>query len=379
MGDIAGDLQAQIHVQEGKEANSPEHANGLRNYIWWVRMAIYSVFVLFGQSVATLLGRLYYDKGGNSKWMATLVQPAGFPVLIPFLIFLPTKHQTENNGLNNAPSRLLLGSVFALLGIFLAAVCMLYSIGLKYLPASTFSLICASELGFNAFFSYFLNSQKFTPFIVNSLVLLTISSSLVFNSDDSSEPTKASKGRYAFGFTCTVAASAGYALILSLTQLFFRKILKTESFRVALQLIIYESLIATSAILVGLFASGEWKGLNKEMDEFELGKASYVMTLFWTAVSWEAFSVGIAGLIFEVSSLFSTVISTVGLPVVPILSVFIFHDKMDIVKIVALLLAIWGFVSFIYQHYIDDLEFKNQSNEKASGVSEVSLVERVSP
>ena len=37
-------------------------------------------------------------------------------------------------------------------------------------------------------------------------------------------------------------------------------------------LIIYQSLVATCATLVGLFASGEWKGLKREMDEFELGK-----------------------------------------------------------------------------------------------------------
>jgi hypothetical protein len=39
--------------------------------------------------------------------------------------------------------------------------------------------------------------------------------------------------------------------------------------------------------------------------------------------------VGVVGLIFLVSSLFSNVISTLALPVVPILSVGFFHDKME--------------------------------------------------
>uniref|UniRef100_A0A5B6Z551 Probable purine permease n=1 Tax=Davidia involucrata TaxID=16924 RepID=A0A5B6Z551_DAVIN len=370
-------------VPEAKEAHSPENANvnhesrvpRLRPYKWWLQMAIYSFFVLSGQSVATLLGRLYYDKGGKSKWMATLVQPAGFPVLLPFLCISPTRKCTAGNNATKPPSALILAALYVCLGVFLAAVCMLYSIGLLYLPVSTYSLICASQLGFNAFFSYFLNSQKFTPFIVNSLVLLTISSTLLVFQTDSTDSTKTSKGKYAIGFLCTVGASAGYALMLSVTQLFFRKILKRETFRVVFDMIIYQSLVATVVVLVGLFASEEWKSLNREMEEFELGKLSYVMILVWTAVAWQVFSIGAVGLIFEVSSLFSNVISTLGLPIVPVLAVIFFHDKMDGVKVIAMLLAIWGFVSYIYQHYLEDLKSKAES-ENVDQVSEASLVER---
>ncbi|KAA8519546.1 hypothetical protein F0562_013830 [Nyssa sinensis] len=329
-----------LYVKEAKEADSPENANvnnessvpQLRpcKWKWWLQMAIYSFFVLSGQSVATLLGRLYYDKGGNSKWMATLVQTAGFPILIPFLCISPAARKCTTAGNYNAtkpPSALILAALYVSLGVFVAAVSMLYSIGLLYLPVSTYSLICASQLGFNAFFSYFLNSQKFTPFIANSLVLLTISSTLLVFQTDSTDSTKTSKG-----FLCTVGASAGYALMLSVTQLSFRKILKRETFKVVLDMIIYPSLVANIAILVGLFASGKWKSLNGEMEKYELGRISYVMVLVWTAVCWQVFSTGIVGLIFEVSSLFSNVISTLGLPIVLVLAVVFFHDKMDGVK-----------------------------------------------
>ena len=60
------------------------------------------------------------------------------------------------------------------------------------------------------------------------------------------------------------------------------------------------------------------------------------------------------GLIFEVSSLFSVVIGNLELTITPILAVFVFHDKIYAVKIVAFFLAIWGFLSYIYQHYLDD-------------------------
>ncbi|KAL7211490.1 hypothetical protein ACSBR2_014371 [Camellia fascicularis] len=345
-----------VLVEEAKEANSPENADishrsrapQLRDYTWWLRMAIYMLSLLSGQSVALLLGRLYFGKGGKSKWMATLVQTAGFPVLLPFYIS-PTKNKPTNNDHTKPPSVLTLASLYVFLGVFLVSVAMLYSIGLLNLPVSTFSLICASQLGFNALFSYFLNSQKFTPFIVNSLVLLTISSTLLVFQNDSSGSTKISEGKYLIGFLCTVGASAGYALMISLTQLSYQKILKSENFGVVLDMIIYQSLVATGAILVGLFASREWKGLKEEMGEFELGKVSYIMTLVWEAISWQVFSVGAVGLIFE----------------------------MDGVKVIAMLLAIWGFVSYIYQHYLDDLNSKAKTgSENGNGASEVSLVER---
>ena len=60
------------------------------------------------------------------------------------------------------------------------------------------------------------------------------------------------------------------------------------------------------------------------------------------------------GLIFVVSSLFSNVISTLSVAVTPITSVIVFHDKMNGVKVIAMLMAIWGSASYIYQNHLDD-------------------------
>ncbi|BBH01772.1 Probable purine permease 6 [Prunus dulcis] len=54
-----------------------------------------------------------------------------------------------------------------------------------------------------------------------------------------------------------------------------------------------------------------------------------------------------------------------GLPVVPVLAVIFFHDKMDRIKVLAMVLAIWGFVSDLYQHYLDDRMSKTANNENA--------------
>ncbi|XWS15939.1 hypothetical protein CRYUN_Cryun34aG0044500 [Craigia yunnanensis] len=359
------EIQVQIMGQEDKDANSVEQTNGSshstatarhRSYKWWLVMAIYTLFVLAGQSVATLLGRLYYEKGGKSRWLITLVQPVGFPVLIPlyFLSAYKTSTQNSSSNITNPPSILVLSIMYIALGVLFAAYSMLYSVGLLYLPVSTFSLICTSQLAFNAFFSFFLNSQKFTPFIINSLVLITMSSTLLVFQNNSSGSTTVSKGKYVIGFVCTVAASAGFGLLLSLTQFCFEKVLKKQTFKVVLDMIIYQSLVATLVILVGLFASGEYKSLDREMEGFKLGKVSYLNTLVWIAIALQVFSIGSVGLIFEVSSLFSNVISTLGIPIVPVLAMVFFHDKMTGVKLISMLLAIWGFVSYVYQHYVDD-------------------------
>ncbi|KAK0574236.1 hypothetical protein LWI29_020160 [Acer saccharum] len=334
----------------------------------WIRIAIHAFFILSGQSAATLLGALYFKKGGNSKWMATLVQLAGFPVLFPYYCIPQSKKTKTVKIQTKTPTFLVLASVYVFLGLFTAVYCYLYSVGLMYLPVSTFSLICASQLAFNAFFSFFLNSQKFTPFIINSLMLLTISSTLIVfqKQDDSPNPTGVSKGKYAIGFICTVAASAGYGLLLSLLQLAFKKVMKSETFTAVMDMVIYSCLVASCVAFVGLFASKEWKTIPREMEEYELGKVSYVLTLVWIGIAWQVFNIGALGLIFETSSLFSNAISVVGLPIVPILAVVFFHDKMDGLKVISLVLAIWGFLSYVYQHYLDECQSK--TNDRRTNV-----------
>ncbi|XP_018451566.2 probable purine permease 10 [Raphanus sativus] len=369
---MKGDGELQVIVQQGKEQNPPveeEEENSVGSnqtgvshsniYKRLLRVIAYTFFVISGQSVATILGRLYYDNGGNSKWLATVVQLVGFPVLLPYYLFSIKTHKTthRDDGKSASPRNRVL--VYLVLGLLVGGDCYLYSTGLLYLPVSTFSLICASQLAFNAFFSYFLNSQKLTPIILNSLLLLTISSTLLAFNNEESSFKKVTRAQYVTSFICTIGASAGFGLVLSLQQVAFRKVLKRQTFSEVMDMIIYVSLVASCVSLVGLFASGEWKTLSSEMDSYKLGKVSYVMNLVWTAITWQVFNIGGTGLIFELSSLFSNAISALGLPVVPVLAVIIFHDKMNGLKVISMILAIWGFMSYVYQHYLDDKNLKN--------------------
>lgn len=87
------------------------------------------------------------------------------------------------------------------------------------------------------------------------------------------------------------------------------------------------------------------------------------MTLTWTAVAWQVFAVGAVGLILEVSSLFSNVMSVFGLAIIPVLAVFFFNEKMDGLMVMAMVLAIWGFISYVYQNYLESHNSKTK-NEK---------------
>ncbi|XP_078163412.1 putative purine permease 11 [Carex rostrata] len=329
----------------------------LKRWRWWTVVLLNIVSVLAGQTIATLLGRFYFNEGGNSLWMATLVQSAGAPLLLVPLLLIPRKSPVARPPLRK------IVPIYFVLGFIIAGDNLMYSYGLLYLPVSTYSLICASQLGFNAVFSYFINKQKFTALIFNSVVLLTFSAALLGVNSDSSD-SNIPNGKYPLGFVLTVAASAVFSLLISLMQWTFETVIKAQTFSWVLELQMYTNTIAALVTVVGLFVSGEWKGINAEFQGYETGKASYALTLVGTAVGWQVFSVGLIGLISLVSSLFANVISTFALPIVPVFAVIFFHDSMNGVKVVSMLIAVWGFLSYIYQNYLDDSKAKQIAEEE---------------
>ena len=235
----------------------------------------------------------------------------------------------------------------------------MYSYALLYLPLSTYSLICATQLSFSAVFSYFINKDKFTALILNSVVLLTFSAALVgVNSGSDGTNSTIPPGKFAAGFVLTLSASAVFSLILSLNQLTFDKVLKSDTFYDVMEMQFWSNTAAAAVSVAGLFISGEWSTLGGEMHGYKKGAVSYGMTLAWTAISWQLTTMGMMGLVAAVSSLFSNVISTVGMPLSPIVAIIFLGDKMDGVKVLAMLIGLWGFASYIYQHYLDDAKIK---------------------
>ncbi|CAK9156912.1 unnamed protein product [Ilex paraguariensis] len=348
--------QQQLLVKDGGASNNQPPSTKFINWQQCLMIALNIFFLLVGQATAVLLGRSYYNHGGNSKWMATSTQTAAFPILLIPYFLLPSSSSKDPSSLSNPQSICTVSFVYIGLGVLVAGDNLMYSVGLLYLSVSTYSLVCATQLAFNAIFSVVINHDKFTALILNSVVVLSLSSSLIGINDDSDGPSGVSKAKYIIGFVCSLGASALYSLVLSLMQLSFDKVLKKGTFFVVLEMQIYTSAVATCASVVGLFASGEWRTLEGEMNVYDTGKVSYVMTLVWTAVAWQVSSLGGVGLIFVVSSLFANVIATLSLALIPIAAVIVFHDQMNGVKIIALLMALWGFASYMYQNYLDDVE-----------------------
>lgn len=307
---------------------------------------------------------MYYDQGGNSKWLVAALQTAGFPFLIPFLLLSPPSsingcREIITSDTHPPPSLLLLSAVYTVLGVILAAGGILYSVAIDYLPASTHTLVNSTQLAFTAIFSLFINAQVFTPCIINSVVLLTFAPTLlVFGKDDDKSGSN-SQHNYILGLLFTLGASACPALLFSLTQLAFEKIIRRENLRELLNMTVLQSVVATFVTLAGLFASGEWKSLKRDMDDYKQGTLSYFLNVVGTAVACQAYNFGTIALTFKVSSLFSNVVIRLGTPIVPFLSVVFLHEEMSGMKVMALWLALWGFASYIYQHYVDDLKAYN--------------------
>lgn len=354
--------------------------NAVSKYKKWLEIGIHALIVLASQTVATILGKLYYDKGGNSIWLVSLTETIGFPILLIPMILNWTPKLEGNNCDDSSSSSMIMSKllIYVFLGFLVGGGCSLYSIGLLHLPASTFSLISSSQLAFNVLFSLFMRLEKITPLVANSVVLVTISSVLLAlqPDDESSTEETSSSGHhhhhnYAIGFVCTLIASAGFGLLFSTTDLMFRKVLKRNSLREIMDVTVCQSFFAMCLILIGLFASKEWRNLKTEMHNFELGKLTYVMILFWISVCWQLYTYSLLGLIMKVSAVFANVVSTLGAPLIPIMSVIIFNDKMSGVKAISIVLAIWGFSSYAYQQYLDELKHKaDQVSKKCNEASE---------
>uniref|UniRef100_A0A0D9WYH3 Probable purine permease n=1 Tax=Leersia perrieri TaxID=77586 RepID=A0A0D9WYH3_9ORYZ len=316
----------------------------------WMLVLADMLMLLVGEAMAPLLSRFYYNSGGNSLWMTTLVQSAGSPLLVIPLLLTPQAAVGEPR-----PTVFKMSAICVGLGLIIGCDNLMYSYAMLYLPVSTFSLMSSTQLAFNAVTSRLINSQRFTSLIVNSIVVLTFSAALlgVDNRDGSTSSSSVQNRKHVVGIILILCASAVRALILSLFELTFEKVIKATTLVWVLRMQIFTNMVASAVSVMVLFASGEWRTIHGEMAMFKNGKVSYVLTLIGIAVGWQAMELGAMRLIARVSSLFANVTSTLALPLVPVLAVALFGDRMTGTKVVAMLMAVWGFLSYVYQHYLD--------------------------
>ncbi|VAI21015.1 unnamed protein product [Triticum turgidum subsp. durum] len=123
---------------------------------FWALLALSGGAMLTAFPAASLLSRLYYNGGGQSKWILSWSAVAGWP--IPALLLLPCYLFTDASP--TWPPSPWLCFWYALLGLLSAADNLMYAWAYAYLPASTASLVAASSLAFSAVFGRLIVGKK---------------------------------------------------------------------------------------------------------------------------------------------------------------------------------------------------------------------------
>ncbi|XP_010499327.1 PREDICTED: purine permease 1-like [Camelina sativa] len=320
-------------------------------------LIINCIILTIGTCGGPLLTRLYYNNGGKRIWFMSFLSTAGCPIILIPLLFSFLNRRNRNKAENVAKTELFLMETplfiaSIVIGLLIGLDNYLYAYGLAYLQVSTSSLIIGTQLAFNALFAFLLVKQKFTPFSVNAVVLLTVGTGILALHSDGDLPANESHKEYVVGFLMTVIAAVLYAFILPLVELTYKKARQEITFPLVLEIQMVMCLSATCFCVVGMFIVGDFKVIAKEAREFKIrGSAFYYALIVITGIIWQGFFLGAIGIVFCASSLASGVLISVLLPVTEVLAVVCFREKFQAEKGVSLLLSLWGFVSYFYGEF----------------------------
>lgn len=318
-----------------------------------------------GSAGSPLILRLYFVHGGKRVWLSSWLQTAGFPVFLVPLAFAYMNRRRQHhryslsvatsgstgNTCNKAKIVLIEPTLFlaaAFIGILTGFDNYLYAYGIAKLPVSTSALIIATQLGFTAGFAFLLVKQKFTFYSINSVALLTVGAALLALHASSDRPDGESSKQYVVGFLLTLAAAALYGFVLPLIELAYSKARQAITYALVIEIQFVISLTATLVCTVGMIINNDFKEMPREAGKYGLGETMYYLVLVWNGILGQIFFLGAVGVIFCASSLLSGIIIAVMLPVTEVLAVLFYREKFQAEKGVALVMSLWGFVSYFY-------------------------------
>ncbi|KAM0857205.1 hypothetical protein ACQ4PT_048624 [Festuca glaucescens] len=331
---------------------------------FWALLIVSAGAMLTAFPASSLLSRLYYNGGGQSKWILSWSAVAGWP--IPALLLLPCYLLLDGASPTwPPPPRLCLW--YALLGLLSAADNLMYAWAYAYLPASTASLVAASSLAFSAVFGRLIVKEKNRMGLstVNAIVVITAGVVIVALDSGSDRYPGVTGKQYALGFVLDVAGSALHGLIFALSELAFVTHLaaagnndggaaSSSRFHVVLEQQVAVSLSAFAFTSAGLAAFGEGFGaMQREAAVFSAGgggKAGYAMVLGWSAATFQLGVLGATGVVYLGSTVLAGVLNAVRVPVTSVAAVIWFHDPMSGFKILSLVITVWGFGSYVVGH-----------------------------
>ncbi|CAL0299716.1 unnamed protein product [Lupinus luteus] len=338
-----------------------------------VVLMINCILLATGATGGPLVIRLYFIHGGSCVWISSFLQAAGFPIiLIPLFIsyIIRRRSVVDNSKLKIITMKLPLFVVSAILGILTGLDNYLYSYGVARLPVSTSTLIIASQLAFTAIFGFFLVKQKFTPYSVNAIVLLTLAAGILALNTKADRQAGESSKTYMMGFVLTVVAAILYGFILPLVELVYKKTKQPITYSLVLEIQVVMCFFASLFCIVGIIINNDFKVISTEARHFGLGEATYYAVLVTSAMVWQINFLGVIGVIFCASSLLSGIVIALMVPVTEILAVVFYKETFKAEKGVSIVLSIWGFVSYFYGEFkhVKELErdqsIANELNQK---------------
>ncbi|KAF9589981.1 hypothetical protein IFM89_029718 [Coptis chinensis] len=327
---------------------------------WWL-LLLNIACTATGAIGGPLLIRLYFNHGGNRKWLPAWLQTVGFPMhAIPIVILY--SRRTPGAKFFASPKLLLCAAV---IGVFAGLDNFMYTLGLSYLPVSTSSLLLATQLAFTAFFSFIIARQKFTPFSINAVVLMTLGAIVLGLRSAGDRPAGVTGAEYMLGFILTIGSAGLLGFMLPVTEVTYAKATKAITYSIVLQFQFFLALFATIFCTIGMFINKDIGAIPREASKFGLGPTKYYLLLASSAVVWQLMFLGIMGTIFCTSSLFAGVVNATLLPITQIAAVIVYQEKFTGEKGMALALSIWGFTSFFYGAYKDSKTQKAKEVETA--------------
>ncbi|XP_031131190.1 purine permease 1-like [Ipomoea triloba] len=341
-------------------------------------LLIFSCIILtIGQCGGPLLTRLYFLHGGKRVWFSSWLQTVSFPVtFIPLAAAYFNRRKTQGPAakLTFLTPKIFLASAF--IGLLLGIDGYMNAFGVSKLPVSTSSLLLATQLAFTAGFAFLLVRQRFTPFSVNAIVLLTTAAAVLAIGADGDKPAGESTKDYILGFVLTLLAAALYGFFLPLIEYTYKMGKEGMTYAFVLELQCVMSFFATAFCTVGMIVNKDFQAISSEARGFDFKEGTYYVVVICSAIVWQLLLLGMVGVSCYGSSLLSGILLATLLSVTEVLAVVFFKEKFGAEKGVSLALSLWGFTSYFYgevknnktstedsQTKDDDLDNNNNNND----------------
>ncbi|KAL2340959.1 hypothetical protein Fmac_008899 [Flemingia macrophylla] len=334
----------QLHADQKSSSNK-----------WYIPLLVVNYLCLFvGSLCSSILSKYYFIHKGSSKWVSTLVQTLGFPLLmIPISLPYVLKFTKRTPFSDFTPNMWIM---CVTIGVMLGLNNLLFSWGNSYLPVSTSALLLSSQLIFNLIFSVIIVKQKITFSNLNCVILLTLSSILLALDSSKERPQGVTQKDYFVGFFCTIGAGLMFALYLPVMERVYEKV---QCYGMVMEMQTVMEAAATALATIGMVWEGGFSKMKEESQTvFDEGSKVYWATVMGNVVTWQLCFMGTAGMVLLTCSLTGGICMTALLSMNVLGGVVVFRDNFGGFKAVSTILCIWGFCSYVYGIY----KFRNNNS-----------------